>query len=118
MERMIKSGCRIVIVGFRDEDLPVLNSVMEEWMQKNNAYIFAVVCGGADPRNHKVSAAEKWARVKGAPVEYIYEKDIEILLKKITAAAHWIIAKRNDSNFVRRLIMMFRMTEGKHGIII
>jgi hypothetical protein len=77
-----------------------------------------VVCGGQDQDSVKQSISYQWAIQNGAPVEFLFEANVEKLLRKIVQTADYIVAYNDGNNqILKRLIMQFRM-EGKHGTII
>lgn len=108
---------KIVIAGFHDNDYELLSRVMNDWIERNQCYLFYIVCGGTDKSSHRPNVSEQWARNNGAPIQYIWAMEQNVLIEQIVRSADFLIARRDDSSFVRNLIMGFRAS-GKHGMVI
>lgn len=118
---------KVVIVGFKDYDK--LTNTMEKLITESQCYLFTVMCGGTTPiepapftgnvdPNIDRPLGEIWARNNGAPVEYIYNPDVERLLDEIAGGADYIVADLSEDNqFVKRLMMKMKSL-GKHGTVV
>lgn len=106
---------RVVIVG--PWRIGQLSAVMEQLIEETQCYLFTVICGGTDEEKCFKSIGYKWAKMNGIPVEFLVDKNVEILLDAIPKQADYIVALFNgENNFIRRLIMKMK-AEGKHGKI-
>lgn len=92
-------------------DEKLLAATMEELITESQCYLFTVVCGCCD------SAGYRWAAANGAPVEFIVEDNIEILMDKIVKRADFLVCYNDGSQYVKRLIMKFK-SAGKHGKVV
>lgn len=106
---------KVVIAGFPSYDL--LDQVMEKLIEDSQFYLFYVVCGGTDSRTYSPGLSERWAREHGAPIQYIWAEEQNVLTERIVYTADYLVAFRDGSKFVRDLIMCFRAA-GKHGTVI
>lgn len=104
---------KILIIGF--EDYSTLDNVMQKLIENGQCFIFTVICGGCKPTS-RPSIAEKWAINNGAPIEYIYEEDIEKLINKISKSADYLVAQSGTyfSDWIIRKMQFL----GKHGTVI
>lgn len=104
---------RILIIGF--EDYSTFDNVMQKLIENSQCFIFTVICGGCKPISRQ-SIAEKWAINNGAPIEYIYEEDIEKLINKILKSTDYLVAQSGTyfSDWVIRKMQFL----GKHGTVI
>ena len=82
---------------------------------ENGRDVFTVLCGGREYSEEK-SLAEQWAINNGAPIENIYEKDVDKLVDKITKSADYLVAQ-SGSYFSDWIIRKMKFI-GKHGSVI
>ena len=104
---------RILIVGFQEYE--TLDRMMQKLIENGQCYIFTVLCGGREYSEEK-SLAEQWAINNGAPIEYIYEKDVDKLVDKLTKSADYLVAQ-SGSYFSDWIIRKMKFI-GKHGSVI
>ena len=77
----------------------------------------AVLCGATDPEKYTPGLSEVWAKKNGAPIEYLVDADPERLLKKLAAAADYIVFILRDEQWLKNFMMQYKM-RGKHGTVI
>jgi hypothetical protein len=106
---------KVVIIGFNDYEK--LDNAMQSLIAEKQCYLFTVLCGGTSPKAPQTMGTA-WAEKNGAPLEYIFDEDVEKLLEKISKSADYIVAFVDGSNnMVNRLIMKMKNL-GKHGTVI
>lgn len=119
---------KVVIIGFNDYNK--LNNTMEKLIQESQCYLFSILCGGTEdiapaPFTNSTKLypnrplGEIWAHNNGAPVEYIYNPNVERLLDEIAQTADYIVADLGNGppQFVKRLVMKMKSL-GKHGTVV
>lgn len=104
---------RILIVGFQEYE--TLDNIMQKLIESGQCYIFTVLCGGCEYSEEK-SLAEQWAINNGAPIEYIYEKDVDKLVDKITKSADYLVAQ--SGSYFSDWIIRKMKSIGKHGSVV
>lgn len=106
---------KLVIIGFNDYNK--LDRELNKLIEDSQFFLFTIVCGGTSPENKGTSIGEQWAAANGAPVEYLFCENPEMLLNRIAQTADYILADLSSNNqFIRRLVMKMRSL-GKHGTI-
>jgi len=118
---------KVIIVGF--EDYNKLTNTMEKLITDSQCYLFSILCGGTTditpaPFTNSTKLCpnrplgEIWAHNNGAPVEYIYNSNVERLLDEIAQTADYVVADlSSDSQFIKRLVMKMKNL-GKHGTVV
>ena len=108
---------KIAIIGGSPQDYAALDQKLNELIEESGNYLFYVLCGGLASQPHRTSLGEIWAENNGAPIQYIERDTVQALQDALTAAADFIIFILRDEQWIKNLIMKFRMT-GKHGSVI
>ena len=109
---------KLIICGFTDYNK--LDKIMQKLIEDSQCFIFTILCGGIkqEGASRVPSLAEEWARKNGAPVEYVWHTDPEILLFKLSKQATYIVYDRsNATNWHARLLMKIK-AEGGHGTVV
>ena len=106
---------KLLIVGFNDYN--VLDKELSKLIVGRQLFLFTVICGGTDKEKKGTSLGEQWAAANGAPIEYLFCENPEMLLDRMAQTADYILADLSNGNqFVRRIVMKMR-SMGKHGTI-
>jgi hypothetical protein len=104
---------KVAAAGFWDYDK--LDRTLNQLIEEKQFFIFTVLVGGT--RKGEPSIGERWARNNGAPLEYCYCSDVELLLEKIAKNADYVIADLSGGQWVKRLVMKMKGL-GKHGTVV
>lgn len=106
---------KLIIIGFNDYNK--LDRELNKLIEESQFFLFTIVCGGTDKEKKNTSIGERWAAANGAPIEYLFCENPEMLLNRIAQTADYILADLSSNNqFIRRLVMKMRSL-GKHGTI-
>lgn len=106
---------KVAIVNFKDYN--TLSAAMDRLIEDSQFFLFTIVCGGTDQYSEVASLGEIWAKNNGAPIQFIFEENIDQLLNKIVQTADYLVAYNDGNPHTKRLIMKFS-SEGKHGTVV
>ena len=108
---------KMAILGGSLNDYNILDQKLNELIEEKQCYLFTMLCGASDPDQYIPGLSEVWARKNGAPIEYLVEADPQRLLKKLAAAADYIVFILRDEQWLKNFMMQYKML-GKHGTVI
>ena len=108
---------KLAILGGGSGDYNALDQKLNELIEEKQCYLFTVLCGATDPEKYTPGLSEVWAKKNGAPIEYLIDADPQRLLKKLAAAADYIIFILRDEQWLKNFMMQYKML-GKHGTVI
>lgn len=109
---------RISILGSRGfADNCLVSATMEDFICETQCYLFTVVCGNTEKKLSE-SIGKIWAENNGAPIEYIFDRNIDKLIQKMVDNIDFAILFYDGKDAIIRKIIMKMKMSGKHGKVI
>lgn len=108
----------VAIIGGKQEHLTLLDNELMNLIEESGHYLFNVIggyIGNYDGANPPLSHI--WASFRGLPYYPKQYKDLDSMMHGVAAAADYIIFMNDNSQIMKRFIMVYRQT-GKHGSVI
>lgn len=109
---------RISILGSRGfADNRLVSATMEDFIRETQCYLFTVVCGNIEKKLSE-SIGKIWAENNGAPIEYVFDRNIDKLIQKMVENIDFGIFFYDGKDAIIRKIIMKMKMNGKHGKVI
>lgn len=109
---------KVAIIGGNESHLRIIDKELMSLIEESGNYLFTVIggyMGEVDSANPPL--AYHWARYRGLPYAPKKYYSLDSMMHGVAAAADYIIFLNDNSQIMKRFIMIYRQT-GKHGSVI
>ncbi len=107
----------VAIIGGNPQHLQILDKELMNLIEESGRYLFNIIGGYVGEYCGDLTLGQTWAQYRGLPYYTQQYKDLDSLMHGMSASADYIIFMNDNSQIIKRFIMVYRQT-GKHGSVI